>query len=427
MGANVTIADRNGLMFTELHHGTGVGPANRKITSVKGTDTQLIATRGAAARSAVHKYVDTTDAVMLSKAPEWPKTSGFRPDAPGPPSQGNRLRAAATSAVALLLMLGTLTQLLAAPLATRSSHADGDLPTVVSGGEDHAIKRWDSSGKLIDTLGTLDDSVTVLRVLPNGSIVSGGADGVVKTWSLTDARETQSLTVSRNAVTSIAVSPDGSFLAVGSSDGQISVWNRLTGKRLVEMQAHGSSVQALQITADGVMVISGSADKTIRMWRVLRAARKNEMDRLEYKSNIAAHDGSVTAVALANGDAMIATVSEDGYLKTWRLDGGLVGRAKVCDRGVSSVAFSPDGRTIATGDNEGRVRLWNAQTCAPSPSVFLHDKDKPVYALAWTPNGKVLVSGGADKTIRYWNIETGQKIKSIAAHDGAVKALAVVP
>jgi WD40 repeat protein len=311
--------------------------------------------------------------------------------------------------------------------AEADSDSVGDLPTVISGGTDHAIKRWDSSGKLIDTLGTVDDSVNVIRLLPNGSIVSGGADGLVKTWSLTDARETQSFVVSKSAVTAIAVAPVGPFIAVGSADGQITLWNTDTGKRLAEMQAHGSAVQALQFAADGALLISGSGDKTIRMWKVLRAANKREMDRLEYQSNIAAHDDAVTAIALGPGDNLIATVSEDGWLKTWRLDGGLVGRARVCDHGVASVAFSPDGRIIATGDNDGRVRLWNAQTSAPMAIVFVHDKDKPVYSLAWTPNGKVLVSGGADSTIRYWNVETGQKIKSIAAHEGAVKALLLVP
>lgn len=328
--------------------------------------------------------------------------------------------------VALGAALFVVCAIVTSPAAAECG-AVGDLPTVISGGTDHAIKRWDSSGKLIDTLGTLDDSVNVIRLLPNGSIVSGGADGLVKTWSLADARETRSFAVSKSAVTAIAVAPVGPFIAVGSGDGQITLWNTDTGKRLAEMQAHGSAVQALQFAADGLLLISGSADKTIRMWKVLRAANKREVDRLEYQSNIAAHDDSVTAIALGPGDNLIATVSEDGWLKTWRLDGGLVGRAKVCDHGVASVAFSPDGRVIATGDNDGKVRLWNAQTSAPLATVYIHDKDKPVYSLAWTLNGKVLVSGGADSTIRYWNVETGQKIKSIAAHEGEVKALLLVP
>lgn len=308
--------------------------------------------------------------------------------------------------------------------ATASS--DGDLPTIVSGGTDHTIKRWDSSGKLIDTLGTLDETVNVLRVVSNGFLVSGGADGLMKTWSLTDARETQSLPASKNAITAIAVSPDGLYLVVGGSDGLLSVWNRLTGKRLSELQAHGNSVNALQITSDGVLLISGSGDKTIRVWKVVHAAKRSETDRLEYKSNIAAHDDSVMAIDLASADGMLATVSADGWLKTWRLDGGLVGRMKVCDRGVACVAFSPDGNTIATGDNDGKVRLWNAHTSTAMPALFLHDRDKPVYAVAWTANSKVLVSGGADKTIRYWNVETGQKLKTITAHDGAVKTLVLV-
>jgi WD40 repeat protein len=328
---------------------------------------------------------------------------------------------------AALFVFSTATAVIAVQPAPAVCFAVGDLPTVISGGADHAIKRWDSSGKLIDTLGTLDDAVNVMRLLPNGSIITGGADGLVKSWSLADGHETQSLSVSKSGVTAIAVAPDGPFVAVGSGDGQITLWNTDTGKRLAEIHAHGSAVASLQFATDGALLISGSADKTIRIWKVLRAANKREMDRLEYQSNIAAHDDAVTDIALGPGDNLIASVSEDGWLKTWSLDGGLVGRAKVCDRGVASVAFSPDGRFIATGDNDGKVRLWNAQASTPLPIVFTHDKDRPVYALAWTPNGKVLVSGGADSTIRYWNVQTGQKIKSIAAHEGSVRALLLVP
>ncbi len=300
--------------------------------------------------------------------------------------------------------------------------SDVELPTVISGGSDHNIKRWDSSGKLIDTLGTLDDSVTVLRIAPDGSLLSGGADGLVKSWSLADARETRSITAGRSAVTAITVSPDGAVFAVGTADGKISLFNSATGKRLSETAAHAGAVKGLIFTPDGTELISGSADKTIRIWRTVR-----DSGHLEYRSNIAAHDEAVTGMAAAAGGSLFATVSDDGYLKTWHLDGGLVGRMKVCDHGVSSVAFSPDGRTIATGDRDGKIKLWNAQSSAPMSSVFQHERDRAVLALTFTVSGKALVSGGADKTVRYWNLENGQKIKTIAAHDGEVQALALAP
>jgi WD40 repeat protein len=101
--------------------------------------------------------------------------------------------------------------------------------------------------------------------------------------------------------------------------------------------------------------------------------------------------------------------------------GGLLNRIRVCDRGVQSVAFSPDGRAIATGDEEGKIRLWNAAN--GMPQAFSGSQERAVTALAWASDGKTLVSGGADGTLHYWNVTTGAELAKIAAHDGAVRAL----
>jgi WD40 repeat protein len=157
----------------------------------------------------------------------------------------------------------------------------------------------------------------------------------------------------------------------------------------------------------------------LRLWKVTDGSG------LEYQANIVAHDDGVTGMALSPDDRLIATVSSDAYLKTWRMDGmGLQNRIRVGDR-VLSVAFSPDGRMLATGDADGRIKLWNVLTGAPVPFSGSHEHG--VYALAWTPDSKILVSGGADKMLRYWNVASGQRLANIAAHDGAVRAVVVVP
>ena len=100
-------------------------------------------------------------------------------------------------------------------------------------------------------------------------------------------------------------------------------------------------------------------------------------------------------------------------------------------RSIDTVAFSPDGRTLAAGSNTtpdapGIVRLWNVRTRAPTGRLV--DPSGAVDALAFTPDGRFLVSGGADGTVRLWSLRTRKQTGSpLRGHLGAVRSVAVSP
>ncbi len=319
-----------------------------------------------------------------------------------------------------------LAPLLLSPLSAAADKPVGEsLPVVLSAGADHDIKRWDANGKLAATLGSHDDAVNALLLVGSDTLISVGADGHCKIWSLSAAQMTLDIDAVKGNALSVAfdAASNPQTLAIGTAGGKILLFNRITGKKLTEADAHNDGVRALHFGSDGTTLVSASADRQMRFWKVAINGSKASLD---YHSNISAHDDAVNDLVVSSDDRTIATISSDGYLKTWQRNGGaLINRVKVCDHGATAVAFSPDGRTIATGDEDGRVRLWNTASFAPISTLGSHER--AVTCLAWSADGKFVVSGGADKTLRYWSLDQNKQAARITAHDGVVKAVVVLP
>lgn len=92
---------------------------------------------------------------------------------------------------------------------------------------------------------------------------------------------------------------------------------------------------------------------------------------------------------------------------------------------VSSVAFSPDGKTLASAGGESTIKLWNIETGQQRKSLEGHTNS--VRSVAFSPDGKTLVSGSRDNIIKLWNVESGQLFKTLEGHTSSVKSVAFSP
>jgi len=92
---------------------------------------------------------------------------------------------------------------------------------------------------------------------------------------------------------------------------------------------------------------------------------------------------------------------------------------------VWSVAFSPDGKQVVSGSDDGTVRLWDAATGAPLQTLEGHTDW--VRSVAFSPDGKQVVSGSDDKTVRLWDAATGAALQTLEGHTSSVRSVAFSP
>jgi WD40 repeat protein len=151
------------------------------------------------------------------------------------------------------------------------------------------------------------------------------------------------------------------------------------------------------------------------------------------------HEAPVLAVGFSTGGRRLATGSEDGIVRLWDLEGEAPGsepRQLGSHRdSVNVVSFSPDGRWLATGSADATVHLWDlSETGSPAEPVILV-VESAVASLAFSPDGRWLVMGGSDATTRIWSFATANLISSevksseirLDGHQDSVSALAFSP
>jgi len=147
---------------------------------------------------------------------------------------------------------------------------------------------------------------------------------------------------------------------------------------------------------------------------------------LPWASNLEGHTYHINSIAFSPDGKKLATGSVDNSAKIWDLESGkqtlsLDGHTN----NVTSVAFSPDGKKLATGSEDNSARIWDLESGKQTLSLDGHADN--VTSVAFSPDGKRLATGSYDNSAKIWDLESGQQTLSLDRHTSFVLSVAFSP
>jgi WD40 repeat protein len=350
-----------------------------------------------------------------------------------------------------------------APVSWLAFSSNGSLLATAS--LDRSVKVWDArSGRERSSLKGHAAAVLAVAFGPDGDrLVTGSADKTVKLWSLGRGQENIELTAGGgNSSRGLAFSPDGKRLAGGNdvsafANHDVIVWDVAGRRKVLLLKGHDKQVWDLAYSPDGKRIATASADGAIRLWE---AAGKEVLPRpirgdpwgvfsIAFSPDgkrvaaggrqVRAWDAATGAVVRSFGDpepgqenSLGVAFSPDGrtlasasFVDVLLYD-GVTGRKLHALKGhtgsITGVAFSPDGNLLATASRDGTVRLWERAGGRPAGSLLGHTGE--VNGVAFSPDGLRLASASQDGTVKVWDVTTRRELLTLDGGDWVVSSVA---
>jgi WD40 repeat protein/serine/threonine protein kinase len=253
------------------------------------------------------------------------------------------------------------------PLEARSVAFSPNDKYVAFGGADQSVRLIDGkTGTELKSLHGHESWICGIAFSPDSKrVVSGGDDQTVRIWDIDSGEEIATLKGHSGRVHSVSFSPDGTYVLSASQDGTTRLWDSNSGQEIRSMVPNGLHVFDAAFSPDGRQIASADADWAIRLCDVRSGSLIRELK---------GHSAGVIGVVFSPNGDRIASTAYDGALKLWDTQSGreLVsittssqGEANVFGSSVhnfASVAFSPSGRRIAAGMDNGIIKFLDAPT-----------------------------------------------------------------
>ena len=266
---------------------------------------------------------------------------------------------------------------------------------------------------------------------PDGTILASGGGGEVQLWNVRTGILNHTID-GLGWVRSLAFSPNGTMLAIGLSDTILHLWNVAPASHIKQLEQSTVGFYDMAFSPDGTMLAVGSEDSpgtdsfsVVHLWDVSTSNYRIIRTLTGHTKGQALN--AVLSVAFSPDGTTLAGGSVDGKVRLWDVSNWTVKNTLEHDDWVNDLAYSPDGTTIVTASG-GYLHTWDV----PSGTLkkrFRHGwAGDPLWSVAYSPDGTTIASGGGRGTdAALWDAETGALKKRLAGNNGSVLSVAYSP
>lgn len=247
-----------------------------------------------------------------------------------------------------------------------------------------------------------------LAFSPDESLIAAGAEsGHVPVFRTIDGQIVHMLEAHYGPVFALAFSPDGRWLATGSHDDTIGLWDVENGELLSHLRWHGDDVEVVKFNHNGTRLFSASSSGHVCVWSVPGG---------QMLFALPAHHGWIEDLVVSPDGTQLATGGTDKVVRLWDShSGALLHEMAGLDRWVRLLFFSPDGLQLASASSGPTIHLWNTST-GQLGRMLRHPNE--VTSMAYHPNGELLATGAQDGLVRIWRTNSTDADTTVLSSGG---------